>query len=82
MLFVVLSYSLAIFIFYNKNIFKCVKYLFTDGYALIAVNTTVNCSLLGVVNSNRKKRKIAECNGENYEENDWVPTPKIINVSS
>ncbi|CAH1731228.1 ribonuclease P protein subunit p30-like isoform X1 [Aphis gossypii] len=49
------------------------------GYTLIAVNTTVNCSLLGVGNSNRKKRKIAECNGENNEENDWVPTPKVIN---
>ncbi|XP_022175188.1 ribonuclease P protein subunit p30-like isoform X2 [Myzus persicae] len=49
------------------------------GYALIAVNTTVNCSLLGVGNSNRKKRKIVECNGENKEENDWVPIPKLIN---
>ncbi|XP_008182462.1 RNaseP protein p30-like isoform X2 [Acyrthosiphon pisum] len=49
------------------------------GYTLIAVNTTVNSSLLGVGNSNRKKRKIAECNGENKEENDWVPTPKFIN---
>ncbi|KAF0748100.1 ribonuclease P protein subunit p30-like isoform X1 [Aphis craccivora] len=49
------------------------------GYTLIAVNTTVNCSLLGVGNSNRKKRKIAECNGENNEENDWVPTPKVKN---
>lgn len=57
------------------------KYLFIDGYALIAVNTTVNCSLLGVGNSNRKKRKIVECNGENKEENDWVPIPKLINVS-
>nr|BAH72438.1 ACYPI51193 [Acyrthosiphon pisum] len=52
------------------------------GYTLIAVNTTVNSSLLGVGNSNRKKRKIAECNGENKEENDWVPTPKFINSSS
>lgn len=60
--------------------FKCMKYLFTDGYTLIAVNTTVNCSLLGVGNSNRKKRKVDECNVENKEENDWVPTPKLINV--
>ncbi|XP_025208641.1 ribonuclease P protein subunit p30-like isoform X2 [Melanaphis sacchari] len=49
------------------------------GYTLIAVNTTVNCSLLGVGNSNRKKKKIAECNDENNEENDWVPTPKLRN---
>jgi len=55
--------------------------LFIDGYTFIAVNTTVNCSILGVGNSNRKKRKIAECNGENNEENDWIPTPKLINVS-
>ncbi|XP_060847748.1 ribonuclease P protein subunit p30-like isoform X2 [Rhopalosiphum padi] len=45
----------------------------------IELNTTVNCSILGVGNSNRKKRKIAECNGENNEENDWIPTPKLIN---
>lgn len=57
------------------------KYLFTDGYTLIAVNTTVNCSLLDVGNSNRKKRKIVESNGENREENDWVPISKLINVS-
>lgn len=48
------------------------------GYTLIAVNTTVNCSLLSVGNSNRKKRKIVECNSDK-EENDWVPTPKLIN---
>lgn len=58
------------------------QYLFIDGYTLIAVNTTVNCSLLGVGNSNRKKRKVVECNDKNKEENDWVPTPKLINVST
>jgi len=57
------------------------KYLFTDGYTLIAINTTVNCSLLGVGNSNKKKRKIVEFNGESKEENDCVPIPKLINVS-
>ncbi|XP_015369439.1 PREDICTED: ribonuclease P protein subunit p30 isoform X2 [Diuraphis noxia] len=49
------------------------------GYSIIAVNTTLNCSLLGNVNSNKKKRKFAECNDENDEEKDWVPTPKLIN---
>ncbi|XP_022173415.1 ribonuclease P protein subunit p30-like [Myzus persicae] len=48
------------------------------GYALIAVNTTVDCSLLGNGNSNKKKRKFAECNDEIVEEKDWVPTPKLI----
>lgn len=56
-------------------------YLFTDGYALIAVNTTVNCLLLGNGSLNKKKRKFAECNDENDEEKDWVPAPKLINVS-
>jgi len=55
--------------------------LFTDGYTLIALNTTVNCSLLGIGNSNRKKRKVVECNGENKEVIDWVPPPKLINVN-
>jgi len=62
-------------------VFKFMEYLFTDGYALIAVNTTLNCSSLGIGNSNKKKRKFAECNDENNEEKDWVPTPKLINVS-
>jgi len=62
-------------------VFKFMEYLFTDGYALIAVNTTVNCLLLGNGSSNKKKRKFAECNEENDEEKDWVPTPKLINVS-
>lgn len=61
-------------------VFKCMKYLFTDGYSMIAVNTTVNCLLIGNGSSNKKKRKFSECN-ENDEENDWVPTPKLINVS-
>jgi len=56
-------------------------YLFIDGYALIAVNTTVNCSILGSGSVNKKKRKFAECNDENGEEKDWVPKPKLINVS-
>ncbi|XP_060845277.1 ribonuclease P protein subunit p30-like [Rhopalosiphum padi] len=49
------------------------------GYALIAVNTTVNCSLLSNGSLNKKKRKFAESNDENDEEKDWVPTPKLIN---
>lgn len=53
---------------------------FTDGYALIAVNTTVDCSLLGNGSLNKKKRKFAESNDENYKEKEWVPTPKMINV--
>ncbi|VVC40990.1 Polymerase/histidinol phosphatase-like,RNase P subunit p30 [Cinara cedri] len=52
------------------------------GYSLIAVNTTVNCSLLGVSSSNKKKRKIAECNDEVKvnEDKDWIPIPKSTNV--
>lgn len=53
---------------------------FSDGYSLIAVNTTVNCTLLGNGCSNRKKRKISECNDENDDEKDWVPIPKSFNV--
>lgn len=55
---------------------------FIDGYALIAVNTTVNCSLLGIGCSNRKKRKVSECNDENVDEIDWVPIPKSLNVNN
>lgn len=57
------------------------KYLlFTDGYSIIAVNTVVNCSTLGVGTSNRKKRKLAECNNEKEEDNEWIPVPKNKNV--
>lgn len=57
------------------------EYLFLDGYALIAVNTTVNCSLLSNGGLSKKKRKFTECNDEDDEEKDWVPTPKLTNVS-
>lgn len=40
----------------------------------------MDCSLIGVGSSNRKKRKHGECNDENNEEKDWVPTPKVTNV--
>lgn len=62
-------------------VFIFMEILFPDGYALIAVNTTVNCSLLSNGSLNKKKRKFAESNDENDEEKDWVPTPKLINVS-
>jgi len=48
---------------------------------LIAINTTVNCSLLSNGGLTKKKRKFTECNDEDDEEKDWVPTPKLINVS-
>lgn len=54
--------------------------LFTEGYSWIAVNTKLDCSLLGIGSSNRNKRKYAECNNENKEENNWVPIPKSTNV--
>ncbi|VVC40994.1 Polymerase/histidinol phosphatase-like,RNase P subunit p30 [Cinara cedri] len=50
-----------------------------SGYSVIAVNTTVNYSLLGVGSSNRKKRKIAECNDEVNKDQDWIPIPKSAN---
>lgn len=55
--------------------------LFIDGYNVIAVNTTLDCSTLNIGSSNRKKRKLAESNGEKgEEEKDWVPIPKFIDV--
>lgn len=43
----------------------------------------MNCSLLNVGCSNRKKRKIEECYDENVkidEQKDLVPVPKLTNV--
>lgn len=40
----------------------------------------MNCSSLGIGNSNRKKRKFTECNNETVEDKDCVPVPKLINV--
>lgn len=54
-------------------LFTCI-----DGYNIIAVNTTLNCSLQEVGTSNRKKRKVAECNNAKEEETDLVPVAKLI----
>lgn len=77
-----LSLLLVIYKFnYYKFIFNI--HFFTDGYNFIAINTTVNCSLLNVGCSNKKKRKIEECYNENTkidEQKDFVPVPKLTNV--
>lgn len=40
----------------------------------------MDCSLLGVGCSNKKKRKHAE--SDNEEEKEWVPIPKLTNVGT
>lgn len=64
---------------YILNIW-CINCLFTDGYSWIAVNTKLDCSLLGIGSSNKNKRKFAEYNNEKEEENNWVPIPKSSTV--
>jgi hypothetical protein len=40
----------------------------------------VNCSTLGIGTSNRKKRKLGECNSEKEEEKECIPVPMNTNV--
>lgn len=75
----------TLLVIYTFNYYKqiLILNLFADGYNCIALNTTVNCSLLNVGCSNRKKRKIEECYDENVkidEQKDLVPVPKLTNV--
>lgn len=55
-------------------------FIYIGEYATIAVNTIVDCSLLNIGSSNKKKRKIEECNDEKHVEKEWVPAPKLIKV--
>lgn len=61
--------------------FLLMLFIYIVGYSIIAVNTTVDCSLMEV-SSNRKKRKIAECNDEVNEGKEWIPIPKSTNCVS
>lgn len=61
-----------------RNIKRLIKFAFSDGYKCIALNTTIDGSVLGVGTSNRRKRKNGSSNL--IQEPDWVPDPPFKEV--